>query len=437
MNKDNVTENDGNALGPLRDGGKVAIVGGGPGGASCAMTILKEVQRRSLDVEIILYEPKYFGHHYNQCFGVISPPLLDILEDEYDIIVPRHMLQREITGYVLHSKKRHLHLKDEAGREISHALRRVEPDRLLLDEARKKGVKVISSRVTYIEFHPEDVVIYSESGTYSADVVVGAFGLDSTLRSALRRRTNYIPPSYLETVVTRVHTEDPSYLEKFEGNIHAHLPPIRGVEFGALVPKGNHITIVVAGKRVDIKILKRFMKLPAVEEMLPPFYKVTEVFKGAFPNGPAHGFFGDRFVIIGDSAGLIRPFKGKGINSAVITGKIAGETIVREGISEDAFRMFEQRCQDLIGDLWYGRFIRWLVVFLSWTFSLDPIIDLANRNATLRQALFDSVSGHDTYRHIVRSCLKPGILFGIPWSYLKGFLAIRKRSPKPQPQNPL
>jgi flavin-dependent dehydrogenase len=99
MNKDNIPKNNSNALGPLQDGGKVAIVGGGPGGASCAMTILKEVQRRSLDVEIILYEPKYFGHHYNQCFGVISPPLLDILEDEYDIILPRHMLQREITGY--------------------------------------------------------------------------------------------------------------------------------------------------------------------------------------------------------------------------------------------------------------------------------------------------------------------------------------------------
>ena len=416
------------SLGPLGDGGRVAIVGGGPGGTSCAMTILKEARRRSLDVEVVLYEPKYFGHHYNQCFGVISPPLLDILKDHFGIVLPEHMIKREITGYVLYSKRRSLYLKDEDGLEISHALRRVELDRFLFDEARKMGVKVERSRVTYIEFHPEDVVIYSESGSYSADVLVGAFGLDSTLRSALRRRTNYIPPSYLETVVTRIHPEDPSFLERFKGNIHAHLPPIRGIEFGALVPKGNHITIVVAGKRVDIKILKRFMKLPAVEAMLPPFYKVTEVFKGAFPNGPARGFFGDRFVLIGDSAGLIRPFKGKGINSAVITGKIAGETIVNEGISEDAFRSFEARCQDLIGDLWYGRFVRWLVVVLSWTFSLDPIIDLASRNATLRKALFNSVSGRDTYRRIVRSCLKPGILFGILWSYIKGLFAFRRGS---------
>jgi flavin-dependent dehydrogenase len=416
-----------NDLGPLSNGGRVAVIGGGPGGTSCAMTLLKEARKKSIEVEVTLYEPKYFGHHYNQCFGVISPPVLDILKEDFDIIVPEEMLLREITGYVLHSRLRDLYLTDEEGQEISHALRRVELDQLLLREARKMGVDIVRSRVTYVEFHPEDVVIYSESGCYSADVMVGAFGLDSTLRSALRKRTNYIPPSYLETVVTRIHPEDPSFLEKFEGTIHAHLPPIRGIEFGALVPKGNHITIVVAGKRVDIKILKRFMKLPAVDEMLPPSYEVEEVFKGTFPNGPAKGFFGNRFVLIGDSAGLIRPFKGKGINSAIITGKIAGETIVHEGISAEAFLSFERRCQDLIGDRWYGRFVRWLVVFLSWTFSLDPIIDVASRDAILRKALFNSVSGHDTYRRIVLSCLKPGILSSILWSYLKALYHRNKK----------
>jgi len=421
------TPRTGNDLGPLRDGGRVAIVGGGPGGTSCAMTVLKEARKRGIQVEVILYEPKDFGHHYNQCFGVVSPPLLDILEKDFGINLPKEMLLREITGYVLHSKRRSIHLTDEDGVEISHALRRVELDKFLFEEARKMGIRVVTSRVTYIEFHPEDVVIYSESGSYSADVMVGAFGLDSTLRAALRRRTRYIPPSYLETVVTKVHPEDPAFLDRFEGTIHAHLPPISGVEFGALVPKGDHITIVVAGRRVDIKILKRFMKLPAVEAMLPANYSVTAAYKGTFPNGPARGFFGDRFVLIGDSAGLIRPFKGKGINSAVITGKIAAETIVHVGISEEAFRRFEERCRDLIGDLWYGRFVRWLVVTLSTSLTLDPIIDYARRNPTLRQALFNSVSGHDTYKHIVRSCLKPRILLGILGSYLRAIFSHRMK----------
>ncbi len=410
-----------NELGPLRDGGRVAIVGGGPGGTSCAMTILDEARKKSIDVEVMLFEPKQFGHHYNQCFGVISPPLLDILKDDFGIVLPEKILQREIIGYVLHSRNRRIYLKDEEGYEISHALRRVEFDKLLFEEAVSRGMKVESSRVTYVEFHPEDVVIYCESGCYSADVVVGAFGLDSTLRSALRRRTRYIPPSYLETVVTKIHPEDPSFLDRYEGCIHAHLPPIRGIEFAALVPKGNHVTIVVAGKRVDIKILKRFLKLPAVAGMLPPFYEVNEVFKGAFPNGPARGFFGNRFVLVGDSAGLIRPFKGKGINSAIVTGRFAGETIMREGISEEAFRSFQDRCGELTGDLWYGRLVRFLVVFLSGTLSLDPIIEFAERNVKLRKALFNSVSGHDTYHNIVMSCLRPRILFGLFWSYLKAF----------------
>ena len=34
--------------------------------------------------------------------------------------------------------------------------------------------------------------------------------------------------------------------------------------------------------------------------------------RGCFPVKPAKHLFGDRYVTIGDAAGLIRPFKGKG-----------------------------------------------------------------------------------------------------------------------------
>ncbi len=53
-----------------------------------------------------------------------------------------------------------------------------------------------------------------------------------------------------------------------------------------------------------------------------------------------------------------------------------------------------------------------------------PPLAPAALRATLRQALFNSVSGHDTYRRIVLSCLKPGILLAILCSYLKALFRI-------------
>lgn len=410
-------------LGPLRDGGTVAIVGGGPGGTSCAISLLLGAARLGRQVKVIIFEPKTFGTHYNQCLGVLSPPLLELLENWYGITLPEGILQRRIEGYVLHSGGLDIELVEEKGKGVTWAARRVELDRFLLEKAQEFGAQVVKSRVTNLEFHPEDVVIYHEAGCLSADVMVGAFGLDSTLRSVLRKITRYRPPRYLGAVVTKLHPADLSFIEAFKGMIHVYLPQIREIEFAALVPKGNHVSIIVAGDKANIKVLKKFLLLPEVRMMLPFEYEVTHVFKGEFPNETGKGTYGDRYVLVGDSAGLIRPFKGKGVNSAVITGRICAETILGEGISRQAFDRFHEQCRFLTQDLWYGRFVRKFVIFSSNHLSLRPVLRAAQNDRVMRRALYNSVSGDDTYRSIVRSCLNPGTLASILAWYLRDFLS--------------
>lgn len=405
-------------MGPLRDGGTVAIIGGGPGGSSCAISLIRESARLGRDVKVVVFEPKYFGSHYNQCLGVLSPPLNVILEEWLGLRLPPEMFLREIKGYVLHSGGVDIDLvKGEEGR-ASWAVRRVELDKFFLDKVEQMGADVIKSRVTNLEFHPEDVVIYHESGCLSADVMVGAFGLDSTLRSVLRKITPYHPPGYLEAVVTRLHPKDIGYVDAFEGRIHAYLPRFPEVEFAALVPKGNHISIVVAGDKVNIKVLKRFLALPEVSSKIPFDYEVTHVFKGAFPNETGKGIYGNRYVLIGDSAGLVRPFKGKGINSAVITGYLAARNILDVGISKRAFENFYEQCKFLTQDLWYGRFVRAFVNFFSNHMDLKPFLRAAKKDVVMREALYNSVSGEDTYKNIVRSCLNHKTFLSILSGYM-------------------
>ncbi len=406
-------------MGPLSDEGTVAIIGGGPGGTSCAISLLQESARLGRKINVVIFEPKFFGAHYNQCIGVLSPPFVDLLKRWLDIELPSEIFLRKIIGYVLYSGRERVDLVKSDEKDFSWAVRRVELDRFLLDTAEQMGATVIKSRVTNLEFHPEDVVIYHESGCLSSDVLVGAFGLDSTLRSVLRKITSYRPPNYLEAVVTRLHPEELSFVDALEGRIHAFLPDIHEIEFAALVPKGNHISIVVAGKKANIKVLKRFLARPEVSSLIPFDYEITHVFKGAFPNGTGRGIFGDRYVIIGDSAGLVRPFKGKGINSAIITGHLAARTILHEGISRKAFVSFYEACRFLTQDLWYGRFVRTFVNFFSNHLDLEPILRAAKHDAVVREALYNSVSGEDTYRNIVRSCLKPGRILSILGGYFR------------------
>lgn len=386
-------------LGPIQDGQTVAIIGGGPGGVGCALALQQEAQRLGRDIQIVLFEGKRFGEHYNQCAGVLSPPCQELLQT-FDLSLPADLIQRKIAGYVLYGDREQLYLPEADSEAPSLAVQRAHFDRFLLAQARSRGVEIVQGRVTDVEFHPEGIIVYSWSGTYRACAVVGAFGLSKAMAACFARRVGYVPPPFLETLVANFYPNSAEALPDLLGNlIHVFLPRLPRVEFGALIPKSDHLTVILAGWDVSGREMDAFLALPLVRALLPATPH-TDYFKGRFPIGLARRFWGDRYVLIGDAAGLVRPFKGKGINSALFTGRIAAETLLQEGLSRTALARFHRRCHELTGDLWYGRLMRRLA-HLSAHLSLDPILRLAQQEPHLRQLLFDCVSGRETYRNIV------------------------------------
>lgn len=379
----------------------VAIIGGGPGGVGCALTLKRLARDRDQDIRVVIYEGKRFGEHYNQCAGVLSHPLEEILERDFGLKIPRAMIQRVIKGYVLYGEKEEIVLEEDPTKP-SLAVQRVELDRFLLNEAVKRGVEVIQSRVTDVEFHPHEVVVYSWSGTCRTSAVVGAFGLSKAMTACFSRRVGYAPPPHLETLVTKFYPP-PSWLPNLlENMIHVFLPPFPRTEFGALIPKGDHITIILAGWNITTNEMEAFLSLPKVKRLLPP-KEHSDFFKGRFPTGLAKRFYGHRYLLVGDASGLVRPFKGKGINTAVITGRSAAITLMNHGPSQEASLHYRDMCKDLMEDMIYGRLARTLASLTRRYSSLDPIIREAKRNESLKEALFFCVSGHAPYRKILRN----------------------------------
>ena len=198
-------------LGPLMDGGTAVVIGGGPGGTATAISLKQGAQSLGRNIHVVLVEGKQFSgeHQYNQCAGVLSPPIAEILENELGIPYPHHLTQRTITGYVLHTPRRQVVLDGEV--EPSLALRRVQFDAYMLEAARERGVEITQARVTDLEFHPDRVVVYTESSQLTADVVVGAFGLDEGTASVFHRAVGYRLPPSLCSVVTKYHPGERLY----------------------------------------------------------------------------------------------------------------------------------------------------------------------------------------------------------------------------------
>ena len=97
--------------------------------------------------------------------------------------------------------------------------------------------------------------------------------------------------------------------------------------------------------------------------------------------------------MIGDAAWLNRPFKGKGINSAIITGIKATLAMALKGLSRLAFEGYREDCSELREDIPCGRILRALTIRLSGCGLTDGVLEAARKEPALGKAIFNVVLG--------------------------------------------
>ncbi|NQU08736.1 MAG: hypothetical protein HQ583_09250, partial [Candidatus Abyssubacteria bacterium] len=416
----------------LRDGATVAVIGGGPGGASFAIRLLQRAREADRSIRVVIFEGKDFDRHYNQCVGALSPPLERLLRSKMGIELPEQLIKRRIGSYRVYSDNADVLLDGHADSEPTYTVRRVMFDRFLLKKAEEAGADVVRSRVTGVEFvntrELDEVRIYSESQYLRADLVVGAFGLDGAMLDCWERATKLTSPyrrpqKLLKTFITKIHT-DPAFIESALGNsIHAFLLSGSRVEFGAVTPKGDHIIINIAGKDVCSLDLDKFLERPQVKALLPQLdMDFINYYEGYFPTAPATNPFGHRYVLVGDATGWMRPFKGKGINTAVITGIRAADTVFEHGLSSSALEVYARSCADLRKDYYYGMAVRHVCRIARSLGLFDSALQITGSDPRLREIFYMAVSGEDSYRNIFLRLLGPATFRKLAFSSGKHLL---------------
>ena len=398
----------------------MVIIGGGPGGTACALALQRMAAEMGRSIHLTVVEGKQFvgEMHYNQCLGVLSPPLPELLWERLGVRFPYQLSRGEISRYILHTSGEQITLDDQ--HQPSIALRRVQYDAYMLEVVKEHGITVVPARAVDLEFHDDRVVVYTDNSPLETDVVVGAFGMDEGTSAMFSRLTQYRPPLALSSIVTKYHPS-PAAMQAITPCIHAYLPANPKIEFGGITTKGNHLSINIAGSNVDAELMKEFLCQPDVLQVLPGMQAGDgfdpanlEFYKGRFPRSQAHAYYGDRFVVVGDAAGLVRAFKGKGVTTAVTTGIRAAETILQQGISAQAFSEHYYKANlDIIQDLPYGQVMRHFTIFMAHYRLLDPVVRAARHNPRLQSALFDAASAHAPYRQVIRQSLHPDIAWAV------------------------
>ena len=452
-------ESSATARGPgpltLENGSRVVIVGGGPAGSFFAYFLLRLAALVDVRVDVDIFEPRHFTHcgpaGCNHCGGIISESLVQLLATE-GINLPPRIIQCGIDSYQLHmdvgdvrietplQEKRIAAVYRGNGPRDSEPLQLMGFDRFLQDLAGDLGARVHRHLVTKVEVLPGGVhVDCSDGRSGDYDMVALASGINSRLTEQfVADGVADGGPGTLTTFICEFRLGQPVVLKHFGSSMHVFLMDLPRLEFAALIPKGEFVTMCMLGRDVDSDLVEAFMNSPEVRRCFPDSFVPANACH-CFPliNVRPHPRpYGDRYVMIGDS-GVTRLYK-DGIGSAYRTAKAAATTVMLHGMgTRDFHRFFRPTCESINRDNAIGRVIfGGSHVFQKWRFSRRAILRMTRREQLrdpearhMSSILWDVFSGSAPYREVMMRAFHPGFVTGLLGNLVAGNL------PSARPQN--
>ena len=445
----------------LEDGSRVAVIGAGPAGSMFAYFLLDMAETIGLDLAVDLFEPRSFCHRgpagCNHCGGVVSESLVQRLATE-GIRLPGDVVQRGVESYTLHMdvgdveiatplmEKRIAAVYRGNGPRNSEPLDTHSFDGYLLKLAQDKGANVVPRLVTDLRRDGERMIVDCADGFHDRyELTVVASGINSKLLEMLEVETGaFRRPEKTKTFICEFKLGRNVIRETFGPSMHVFLLDIPRLEFAALIPKGDYVTLCLLGDDIDEELMQRFFDSPEV--------------KNCFPGGriPAHAchcyprintraaqpVYGDRLVMIGD-AGSTRLFK-DGIGAAYRTSKAAAKTAVFHGVDAESFRRYyAPLCRRISNDNRVGKFVFNVASLvqkarfarrgvLRMTATEQRAVDSPRR---MSGVLWDLFSGSASYTNVFLRTLHPAYLASLVWNLVAGNLPGTARGSGNRPED--
>jgi len=340
---------------PLHDGSRIAVIGAGPAGSMFSYFLLNMAESVALELEVDLYEPRHFCHRgpagCNHCGGVVSESLVQRLATE-GIALPDDVVQRGLESYTLHMDvgdveiATPLHERRIAAIYRGNGPRNSEPldtnsfDGYLQKLAAERGARLVRKLVTDVRTEGDAMRVECADGSHADyELVAIAAGVNTHLTKSMDGLAEeHKPPTLTKTFICEFKLGKEVIRETLGPSMHVFLLDIPRLEFAAMIPKGDYVTLCLLGDDIDEELMDRFFSSPEVKNRFPG---------GVIPRHVCHCYpriniktarppYGERLVMIGDS-GTTRLFK-DGIGAAYRMAKAAARTAVFHGVAAEDFR---------------------------------------------------------------------------------------------------
>lgn len=350
---------------------EVIVVGGGPAGISCAVTIARAGKK------VVLIERGKFSGSKNVFGGAIyAQPTREIFPDfektaplERKNIEHKFALLGEDDATVISYKKKHEN-------PVSYTVVRGKFDRWMAEQAKQEGVILVEETVVRELIVQDGFVkgVKTELEDYYADIVVLADGVNSLLAKQIGLRGNLLPEDVALSVKEVIKLPAEIINERFhvndnEGCIYEIFggPMLGMLGLGFMYTNKNSVSIglgVTLSELIE-KGLKPYDLLDKLKQHpeIAPLIKDGELLEYSAHLIPEGGYkkvpllFGSGVMVCGDAAMFVNNMHWEGTNLAMISGKIAGETAVialgKQDFSETSLSHYQEELENsfIIKDL--------------------------------------------------------------------------------------
>ncbi len=434
----------------LEDGARVGIVGGGPAGAffACFLLELAGTLGRRLEVEI--HEARDFSvpapAGCNMCGGIVSESLVQMLAAE-GLVLPDSVIQRGIDSYVLHMDVGSVRIETPlhemrigtvhrglGPRDLKNA-RWESFDGFLLGRAVERGARVVPGRVQSAGFadgHP--CLVGADGRSRSCDLLVVAGGVNADATQLLESmNVGYRPPKTARTFIREYFLGEEALGASLGNSMHVFLLDIPGLEFAAIIPKGEYATVCLLGEGVDKAMAEAFVDSAEVRACFPADLHLPKRSCQCLPFINVEGIerpFADRLLILGD-CGVTRLYK-DGIGAAYRTAKVAATTCVFQGVSAASFeRYFLPAARAIMKDNRLGQLAFSMTGLLQkHRFARRGILRMTaaeqrrqGRKRRMSGILWDVFTGSAPYGSVVRRAMHPAFIGHLAWDLVAAGLS--------------
>jgi len=316
----------------------VIVCGAGPAGSVAAICL----KRKGLSV--LLIDEKEFPRD-KVCGDQITPLGIDLLKELGVVDSDFMMFSNEIYKIMIKGPQKAIaNVEFDLSEHQSPIFitPRIDLDNHLVKKGKELGIERHISRVFKIENLPDSILVKSKNNnsefSFEGRVLIGADGSSSTIARLANlkpvKRRGIAIRAYLKGIDLKVDTLE-GYFGKQWLPGYAWMFPTS--DSSANIGLGMNVRHYKKSTSNLKELLNIFVDQPYMKSRLSSDFKIENIGTWPLNIGPPRWsqLCKDRILLIGDAASLINPFTGGGIETGIISGKLAAEVIEQNIVSND------------------------------------------------------------------------------------------------------